>query len=66
MADTTIMNVEQMARAMYGVSDRVEPTKSQTNRVSELCREGKLSAAKAGRRWLIKVEWSQNHDQTAS
>jgi len=55
--NSTILNVEQMARAMYGVPDSERPTKSQRNRVSELCRDGKLNATKAGRRWVIRVDW---------
>ena len=52
-----IMNVEQMARAVYGLDADAVPTKSQRNRIRELCRAGKLDAVKAGRRWLIHMEW---------
>ena len=52
-----LMNVEQMARALYGVPEGTAPTKGQTNHVAALCRAGKLDAAKCGRRWLIRVEW---------
>ena len=57
MTEHTIMNVEQMAQAMTGLDAGEMPTKSQRNRVSELCRKGKLDAVKAGRRWIIRVEW---------
>ena len=54
-----IMNVEQMARLMYGLDDCETPTKSQKNRVTELCRDGKLEALKVGRRWLIRLTWPE-------
>lgn len=57
MGEVRLMNVEQMARALYGVPAGSEPTKSQTNGVAALCRAGKLDAAKCGRRWVIRVEW---------
>ena len=57
MAGTEIMNTESMARVLYGVADGEAPTESQLNSVTEMCRQGKLDAVKAGRRWLIRVEW---------
>ena len=50
--------VKGMARIMYDVPDGEEPTKAQTNHVAKLCREGKLDAAKAGVRWVIRMEFA--------
>ena len=49
-----VVNVEGFASMMYGTD---EPTKSQRNHVCKLCRQGKLNATRAGRRWLIRVDW---------
>ena len=57
MSDETIMNVEQMARAVYGLDADSVPSKSQRNRIREMCREGKVPAIKCGRRWVVKLEW---------
>lgn len=54
-----VMNTEQVARALYGVPADAAPTKSQTNTVAALCRAGKLNATKAGRRWIIRMEWPE-------
>ena len=59
-----IYNVEQMAKAMYGLDG--EPTKAQRNTVAKLCRSGQLDAVKAGRRWLIRVDWPDGVTPTLS
>lgn len=53
----SIMNVEDVARALYGTPEGERPSKSQLNSVASLCRNGKLQAMKAGKRWLIRMEW---------
>ena len=57
MGKEQLMNVEAVARVLYDIPANAAPTKSQTNTVAALCRAGKLDATKAGRRWLIRMEW---------
>ena len=66
MTSAEVLNVEQMARRLYGLAEDEAPTKSQRNHVAELCRAGKLNAQKAGRRWLIRLEWRADGGQGAA
>ena len=63
MPYTRILNTDQAARLIYGTPEGQRPTKSQRGHVAELCREGKRDATRAGRRWLIRMEWSGDGGQ---
>lgn len=48
-----LWSIRRFARWRYELPDFVEPTKSQMNAVTKMCRDGVLPALKVGRQWRI-------------
>lgn len=48
--------MKRFCRWYYELEGGEEPTKSQVNAVSKMCRDGTLPAFKVGRKWFIDME----------
>jgi len=48
-----LWSVKRFCRWRYELADGVEPTKSQENIVTKMCRDGTLPAVKVGAQWRI-------------
>ena len=48
-----LWTIRRFCRWKYGLAEGEEPKKSQVNTVSQMCRDGKLPAAKVCGEWRI-------------